>query len=1705
MSDFFDDEAEESSDEEFVVTKKKKPVLSDDDAPSEDDAEDEEEVDKKLAAEADDQGNIRDLIDDDIDDDEDESDASDSDVSSEDEEPGGKHRDVTDEEEKEEEIRTKRSKRKHDHRLEDDDLDLIEENLGVKIKRKKFSRLKTVSSDEDDSDKEEDTGAGGHRQNVANEIFQGEEYDYEPGQDHRQEPVIAPVDEEGEESDESDVDDFIVDDNGEPISKPHQPGQKRKKKGDAALQNLHDIFGVDFDFSEFEKYGDEYEDEEMEMEEDYIDEMDEEGVIVDSEMRPKKKSRKAKKKKSIFDVYEPDTLERGYFTDFDAEIRNADVPERFQLRTIPVRPADNAELELEADWIYKHCFVETTISKQENYDDIGASSSLNRKPQSSVAKIQDSLNFMRNQQFEMPFIAFYRKEYVEPELNIYDLNKIYHWDEKWTQLLNRKANLTRLLQKMQTYQYEQISRDPDKPLGDNIRALTDADIERIQNVQTMDELKDVYAHFLLHYGRDIPKMQNALRTQRQRERNEDGTSAETDEAQASDLKQASRRDMYTVCLNAGLGGVANKFGLTPEQFGENLRDNYQRHETEQYPAEPKDLAQDFITPQFDSIEKVLEGARYMMAMQLAREPLVRQCVRQTFQERAKINVNPTKKGKKEIDEAHPLFGVRWLRNKPVRDLNGPCFLHLANGELERLVEIDIRIDMKDSDISGTHTYFEEIKQLYYRDEFSHLVQEWNSQRSQVIDSMLNKILYPELVKETRATLLREAREGIINHCALALRKWLSVAPYQPEEREDEEEDEGRQGCVVMAVSYSDNRDSATFATVISGDGEVTDFLRLPFMRMRRNAPIEDDRKRKEKDLDNIKNFITKRKPHVIVIGAEDRYALMLQEDIKECVTELEQEGSIPAISVELMDNELAAVYAATKRSETDFRDYPVELRQAVSLARRMQDPMLEFSQLCSQDDDLMCLKFHPLQDQVEKDQLLTSLVEEFVFRACEVGVDVNRAISHPHTANIVQFVCGLGPRKAAHLVKVLKQKNGRLENRSNLVTVCRMGPKIFINCAGFIKIDTSSLGDSTDVYIEVLDGLRVHPETYEWARKMAVDALEYDESAEDANPSSALEEILESPERLKDLDLDAFADELERQGYGNKGITLYDIRNELDCRYKDLRTSYRAPTAEERFSLITKETLSSFQEGKLVTCRVVGIAYRRPKAEQLDQAEPHKDENTGTWSCSFCGTGGFGELSEVWSHLDSGDCLGKAVGVRTRLDNGLSGFISTDRLSDSKVTNPEERVKVGMTVHCRITKIDIDKFQVDLSSKSSDLRNESEQWGSVFDTYYDHEAEEKDKQSSQNNDKNKNRTTYIKRVIAHPSFQNIGFKEAEKVLESMDQGDVIIRPSSKGADHLTATWKVGDHVCAHIDIREEGKENSFSLGKTLLIGNDEFEDLDEIIARFIQPMAANARDILNHKYYRESNGGKKDVLEELLKQAKKNAPSRIPYFMSECKELPGKFLLSYMPRTKPKHEYVTVLSDGFRYRGQVFTTINQLFKWFKEHFRDPIPHHLMPSRTPAGASSNSDSFNVAAIQNALQKMQTPRGQSGPFATPLPRGFGVTPNAAVIPHTPNYPPQQTPNYGQQRTPSSFTPRNRTPVTWGHPPAAVPNRTPSGGGNIAATDWGKAAEEWARKKVSKSTPRMTPSGTPRGPRTPAGSYKGTPRTPTHHTPRGGGTPV
>jgi transcription elongation factor SPT6 len=113
--------------------------------------------------------------------------------------------------------------------------------------------------------------------------------------------------------------------------------------------------------------------------------------------------------------------------------------------------------------------------------------------------------------------------------------------------------------------------------------------------------------------------------------------------------------------------------------------------------------------------------------------------------------------------------------------------------------------------------------------------------------------------------------------------------------------------------------------------------------------------------------------------------------------------------------------------------------------------------------------------------------------------------------------------------------------------------------------------------------------------------------------------------------LDAFAEELERQGYGNKRTTLYDIRDELFGRYKDRRPPYREISVDDKFRLFTGETRETLHYGKLVSCVVTGFAYRKPNRERLDSADPVKDNDTGLWQCPFCTNSTFTDLSEVMS------------------------------------------------------------------------------------------------------------------------------------------------------------------------------------------------------------------------------------------------------------------------------------------------------------------------------------------------------------------------------------------------------------------------------------------------------------------------------------------
>ena len=111
-----------------------------------------------------------------------------------------------------------------------------------------------------------------------------------------------------------------------------------------------------------------------------------------------------------------------------------------------------------------------------------------------------------------------------------------------------------------------------------------------------------------------------------------------------------------------------------------------------------------------------------------------------------------------------------------------------------------------------------------------------------------------------------------------------------------------------------------------------------------------------------------------------------------------------------------------------------------------------------------------------------------------------------------------------------------------------------------------------------------------------------------------------------------------------------------------------------------------------------------------------------------------------------------------------------------------------------------------------------------------------------------------------------------------------------------------------------------------MIEEEVYEDIDEILAHFIQPMAANCQDLMSSKCYRRANGGEHKELEQLLAKEKAKTPRCIPYFFSASKQYPSKFVLAYQPANTPKFEPVTVVPDGFRYRGQVHYTVDRLVK-----------------------------------------------------------------------------------------------------------------------------------------------------------------------------------
>ena len=361
-----------------------------------------------------------------------------------------------------------------------------------------------------------------------------------------------------------------------------------------------------------------------------------------------------------------------------------------------------------------------------------------------------------------------------------------------------------------------------------------------------------------------------------------------------------------------------------------------------------------------------------------------------------------------------------------------------------------------------------------------------------------------------------------------------MAPY-PADAGYDEYGGGRNNLSIIGIYQSPVFGQSGYAALINSTGDLVHHIALGSSFSAGGRKNSDTR---PVDAASLKQFITDTKPTVIAIGVDSRDSMFFHREVEQLVKEIQHDlGHSTPINCEVVDTEAALVYAASNMSKQEFRDLPTGLKTAIGIARRLRDPLMEFVRLANQDNDVLCLKLHPLQSCLDEDALLDHLTVEFVNRVNEVGVDLNEVIEHPHMMLMAQFICGLGPRKASSLLKQIKNR-GMLLARAELVTRFKMGPVVFLNSAGFIQINSEDADEWWEVHhgdedddemespVERLDSTRVHPEAYEWAKKMAIDALELDENT---TQREAIQKIMENPERLKDLDLDAFAAELHRQ------------------------------------------------------------------------------------------------------------------------------------------------------------------------------------------------------------------------------------------------------------------------------------------------------------------------------------------------------------------------------------------------------------------------------------------------------------------------------------------------------------------------------------------------------------------------------------------------
>ena len=496
---------------------------------------------------------------------------------------------------------------------------------------------------------------------------------------------------------------------------------------------------------------------------------------------------------------------------------------------------------------------------------------------------------------------------------------------------------------------------------------------------------------------------------------------------------------------------------------------------------PEEAAQDFIDPDkgVETTADALGGAHDIVAEWISDDAAIRKALREYTLRQGKL----VSKAATEEDTVYRLY---YDFEQSIPRLQGHQILAMDRGEREGKLTVTVLEDR------------ERLLPMVCRAVVIPGSPAMDFVKDAAEDS-LDRLIWPSLGREIRNHLTEQADEGAIGQFALNLKPLLMQPPVK--------------GKVTMGLDPGYRMGCKV--AVVDGTGKVLDTAVV--------YPTYGERQKNEA-IATLSKLIAKHGVEHIAIG-NGTASRETEQMAVELIRQVNEAGA--HVSYMIVSEAGASVYSASKLAAEEFPQYDVNLRSAVSIARRLQDPLAELVKI---DPKAIGVgQYQHDMPQKQLDEALNGVVEDCVNA---VGVDINTA-----SPSLLQRVAGLNGTTAKNVV-AYREENGAFTSRAQIKKVPKLGPKAFQQCAGFLRVPESK---------SVLDNTAVHPESYD-AAKALLDLTGH-----------TLVDVKDG--KLSDLpgQVKAYGEEKAAEAIGVGVPTLRDIVSELMKPGRDVRDELPKP------------------------------------------------------------------------------------------------------------------------------------------------------------------------------------------------------------------------------------------------------------------------------------------------------------------------------------------------------------------------------------------------------------------------------------------------------------------------------------------------------------------------------------------------------------------